>query len=364
MILIEKRFMKNNYGVIMAGGIGSRFWPMSQEAMPKQFLDVLGTGKTLIQMTVDRLKKIIPENQIYVMTNKTYSDLVHEQTSLPYQQILTEPMRKNTAPCIAYAAHKIHAQNENANLIVAPSDHLILEEDAFVKIINSAIETAQNNRIVTLGIKPSRPDTGYGYINFDSSNGSELGSVKEVIEFTEKPDIETAQKFVASGNFYWNSGIFIWKSTTIIDALNSFKPEINDLFTSNGNDYGTDREQEFVNSAFENSESVSIDYAVLEPANNVSVVLSDFGWSDLGTWGSLYTHLKHDENGNAVVGGNVHLFESQNCIVNVPEGKKVVLQGLDDYIVVEANDTLMVIKKADEQNIKKYSAEADDTVKN
>lgn len=351
--------MKNNYGIIMAGGIGSRFWPMSQENMPKQFLDVLGTGKTLIQMTVDRLKRIAPSHQIYVMTNADYADLVHEQTLLPYDQILTEPMRKNTAPCIAYAAHKIHQQNENANLVVTPSDHLILDENAFEEIIHTAIETAQNNRIVTLGVKPSRPDTGYGYINFDASSGTDLGSVKKVIKFTEKPDHEKAEEFVKSGNYYWNSGIFIWSSKTIINALKAYKPNVNALFESKGADYGTAEEQAFVNAAFEQTESISIDYAVLEPADNVSVVLSDFGWSDLGTWGSLYTHLKHDEQGNAVIGNKVHLFESTNCIVNVPEGKKVVLQGLNDYIVVEANDTLMIIRKKDEQNIKEYSAIAD-----
>ena len=225
--------MKDNYGVIMAGGIGSRFWPMSQEDKPKQFLDVLGTGRTLIQMTVDRLKKIAPADQIYVMTNADYADLVHEQTGLAMDQILCEPMRKNTAPCIAYAAHKIHALNENANLIVAPSDHLIMDETAFVEIIQTAVDTAQNNRIVTLGIKPSRPDTGYGYINFDASAGTNLGEVKDVIQFTEKPDHTKAQEFVASGDFYWNSGIFIWKTATVIDALAQFKPQLNDLFSSN-----------------------------------------------------------------------------------------------------------------------------------
>jgi mannose-1-phosphate guanylyltransferase len=350
---------KDNYGVVMAGGIGSRFWPMSQESMPKQFLDVLGTGRTLIQMTVDRLKRIAPADQIFVMTNADYANLVHEQTALPFDQILTEPMRRNTAPCIAYAAHKIHTLNANANLVVAPSDHLILKEDNFIEIINSAIDTAQNNRIVTLGIKPSRPDTGYGYIHFDASSGADLGEVKDVIKFTEKPDHNTAEKFVSSGDYYWNSGIFIWKSATVIDALHSFKPEINELFATKGDDYNTAKEQDFVNGAFENAESVSIDYAVLEPANNISVVLADFGWSDLGTWGSLYTHIDHDENGNAIIGDKVNLYDSKNCIVNVPSGKKVVLQGLEDYIVVEANDTLMVIRKKEEQKIKEYSKKAD-----
>lgn len=343
----------------MAGGIGSRFWPMSQESMPKQFLDVLGTGKTLIQMTVDRLCKVAPKEQIYVMTNVDYADLVHEQTGLAYAQILTEPERKNTAPCVAYAAHKIAAINSDANLIVAPSDHLILQEDAFVTIINTAIEKAQENQIVTLGIKPSRPDTGYGYIEFDAASGTDLGSVKDVIKFTEKPDFERAQQFVGAGNYYWNSGIFIWKASTVINGIQEFQPGIHDLFCTKGADYNTAAEQEFVNKAFREVESISIDYALLEPSNNISVVLSDFGWSDLGTWGSLYTHLNHDENGNGVIGDDVHLFDAKNNIVNVPSGKKVVLQGLEDYIVVEANNTLMVIKKQDEQKIKEYSKVAD-----
>lgn len=343
----------------MAGGIGSRFWPMSQESMPKQFLDVLGTGKTLIQMTVDRLCKVAPKEQIYVMTNVDYADLVHEQTGLAYAQILTEPERKNTAPCVAYAAHKIAAINSDANLIVAPSDHLILQEDAFVTIINTAIEKAQENQIVTLGIKPSRPDTGYGYIEFDAASGTDLGSVKDVIKFTEKPDFERAQQFVGAGNYYWNSGIFIWKASTVINGIKEFQPAIHDLFCTKGADYNTAAEQEFVNKAFREVESISIDYALLEPSNNISVVLSDFGWSDLGTWGSLYTHLNHDENGNGVIGDDVHLFDAKNNIVNVPSGKKVVLQGLEDCIVVEANNTLMVIKKQDEQKIKEYSKVAD-----
>ncbi len=339
----------------MAGGIGSRFWPMSQESMPKQFLDVLGTGRTLIQMTVDRLKKTAPENQIYVMTNKDYADLVAEQTGLAREQILTEPMRKNTAPCIAYAAHKIMAINPNARMIVAPSDHLIMNENNFVSIINTALDTAEEDQIVTLGMKPTRPDTGYGYINFDNTGGMNLGEVKKVNKFTEKPNIEKANEFLLSGDYYWNSGIFIWKASTLIDALEEFKPEINKLFCSTGDDYNTEKEQVFVDSAFEATESVSIDYAVLEPATNVSVVLADFGWSDLGTWGSLYTHLEQDGEGNAIIGDQVKMFDSKNCIVNVPANRKIVLQGLDNFIIVEANETIMIINKDDEQNIKEYS---------
>lgn len=351
--------MKDNFAVIMAGGIGSRFWPMSTEKTPKQFLDVLGTGKTLIQMTFDRLKKIAPANQIYIMTNEQYADQVHEQLGISFDQILCEPMRKNTAPCIAYAAHKILDLNPNANLVVAPSDHLILNENAFVEIINTAIDKASSEDcLVTLGIQPSRPDTGYGYIQFDASSGTELGTVKKVIQFREKPAFEVAQEFVAAGNFYWNSGIFIWSVSAIIKAFEQFKPALNELFKSKGVDYNSAAEQAFVNAAFFACEDISIDYAILEPSTNVYVVLSEFGWSDLGTWGSLYTHLDQDEQGNAVIGKDVHLFDSTNCIVNVPANKKVVLQGLDNYIVVEADGVLMIIKKDDEQKIKEYSKKA------
>lgn len=337
----------------MAGGVGSRFWPMSQESYPKQFLDVLGTGKTLIQMTTERLKRIAPENQIYVLTNAKYADLVEQQTGLPQSQILKEPMMKNTAPCIAYAAHKILGINPDANLVVAPSDHLILKEDEFVSIIQTAISSANaDNGIVTLGIKPSRPDTGYGYIQKETGT-SELGKVYRVERFREKPDLETAKEFVADGNFYWNSGIFIWKCQTIVDALKKYQPDLNNQFSSDL--YNTPQEQEFVNGAFAACESISVDYAILENATNVSVVLADFGWSDLGTWGSLYTHLSHDAEGNAVVGGQIKMVDSSGNIVNLPKDKKALIQGLDGYIVVEAHGILMIIKKENEQLIKEYS---------
>jgi len=350
--------MNNNFAVIMAGGIGSRFWPMSKEEMPKQFLDVLGIGRTLIQMTYDRLLKVVPENQIFIVTNENYKDIVVKQLEIDENQVLTEPVRKNTAPCIAYAAHKIYAINSNATLIVAPADHLIMKENRFVKIINIAINKAQENaNIVTLGIKPSRPDTGYGYIQFDASNDIIMGDVKKVKQFTEKPNRELAEIFVKSGNYYWNSGIFVWKTSTIIDALNKFKPELNSLFCSKGNDYNTPNEQAFINNAFTQCESISIDYAVLENSKHVHVVLANFGWSDLGTWGSLYTHLDKDFDGNAIIGDDVHMFDSENCIVNLPKNKLAVIQGLHDHIVVEADDVLMIVKKEDEQKIKGYLKE-------
>ena len=339
----------------MAGGVGSRVWPMSQEHMPKQFLDVLGTGKTLIQMTYERLIRVVPKENVFVVTNKNYKDLVASQIDIEASQILMEPQRKNTAPCIAYAAHKIYDLNPNANLIVAPSDHLILKEDRFVKIIKKALEkSAEAANIVTLGIKPSRPDTGYGYIQFDSAGDLVMGEVRDVKQFTEKPNRELAEIFLKSGDYFWNSGIFIWKAETIINALDKFKPELNALFTSKSGKYNTDSEQEFVDLAFKHCEDISIDFAVLENAKNVFVVLANFGWSDLGTWGSLYTHLEKDLEENAVIGDQVHMFDSEHCIVNVPDGKTVLLQGLKNYIVVEAEGILMVVRKDDEQKIKSY----------
>ena len=341
----------------MAGGVGSRFWPMSTEEKPKQFLDVLGRGKTLIQMTFDRLTKLVPANQIFVVTNQKYAALVKEQIGLADSNILTEPMRKNTAPAIAYAAHKIVAINPDANLIVAPSDHLILKEEDFVSIVDIALNQAeQNDCLVTLGLKPTRPDTGYGYIQFENSNQAKIGEVKKVIQFTEKPNLEKAEKFVASGDYFWNSGIFIWRAKTIIASLQAFKPKLNELFTTKNDEYNSNNEQTFVNNAFTNCEDVSIDFAVLEPAQNVFVVLADLGWSDLGTWGSLNTHLSKDGNNNAIIGDGVNLFDSSNCIVNIENGKTVLLQGLDGYIVVESGGILMVVKKENEQEIKNYVA--------
>lgn len=340
----------------MAGGIGSRFWPMSTAQRPKQFLDVLGIGKSLLRMTFERLLNTAPAENIYVVTNAAYHDLVAEQLpELGVGQILMEPERKNTAPCIAYAAAKIHAINPNATLVVAPSDHLILKEDKFTKIVNTAIETANNyERLVTLGIKPTRPDTGYGYIEFVEAGDNMPGQVKEVKHFTEKPNRELAEIFVRSGNYYWNSGIFIWKADTILHALAKFKPELYELFTASPELYNTAQEQDYVNSCFRACEDISIDFAVMENARNVSLVLATFDWSDLGTWGSLYTHLEKDYNGNAVIGKNVHMINSNNCIVNLPDNKLALIEGLDNHIVVESDNMLMILNKNDEQNPKKY----------
>lgn len=340
----------------MAGGIGSRFWPMSTPQRPKQFLDVLGIGKSLLQMTFERLENIAPANQIYVVTNAGYAALVQEQLPMiDSSQILTEPERKNTAPCIAYASAKIFDLNPNATLVVAPSDHLILKEDKFTHIVNIAIDTANaSDRLVTLGIKPTRPDTGYGYIEFSEQGDIMGGQVREVKHFREKPDREVAELFLKSGNYYWNSGIFIWKASTILHALEKFKPTLYGLFSPENGFYNTDQEQYQVNRCFRDCEDISIDFAVMENARNVDVVLANFDWSDLGTWGSLYTHLEKDYNGNAVIGDNVYMINSTNCIVNLPNNKLALIEGLDNHIVVESDNMLMILNKNDEQNLKKY----------
>ena len=346
---------KNTYSVIMAGGIGSRFWPMSKTTFPKQFLDILGTGRTLIQMTYERFLKISPKENILIVTNTQYKPLVLEQLpELNENQILCEPSRRNTAPCVAYATHKINAINPDANIIVAPSDHLILKEDVFVSAISKAIHQAnETDCLVTLGIKPSRPDTGYGYIQFEDADTFEE-SVKRVKTFTEKPNHELAVKFIESGDFYWNSGIFIWTAKNITNALENHLPEMNKLFAAGKDSYNTTNEETFITDIYAVCKNISIDYGIMESADNVFVVLADFGWSDLGTWGSLYTHLTPDENNNSIVGNNVRMYDSKDCLVNSDNNKLVVLHGLDDYIVVDTEKTLLVVRKHDEQKIKQF----------
>lgn len=347
--------MKDNYSVIMAGGIGSRFWPMSIPERPKQFLDVLDIGKSLIQMTYERLLHVSPMENIYIVTNEAYKEIVLEQLpDLKPEQVLTEPQRKNTAPCIAYAAAKIHALNPNAKLIVSPADHLILQQDNFSETIQTALAAAENNRIATIGIKPTRPDTGYGYIEFDAEAGNTPNAVVAVDQFREKPDLATAESFVNAGNFYWNSGIFIWKSGTVLDALKAFQPELYQLFAGDLSFYNTANEQEKVNHCFEVCEDISIDFAVMEHANNIDVVLSNFDWSDLGTWGSLDTHLTHDANNNAVIGARALVFNSSNCIINVENGTETIIDGLDGYIVIQSENRLMILRKKNEQELKQF----------
>tara|TARA_R110001592_G_scaffold354888_2_gene654903 strand:- start:552 stop:1613 length:1062 start_codon:yes stop_codon:yes gene_type:complete len=340
----------------MAGGIGSRFWPMSTTAHPKQFIDILGTGQTLIQQTYSRLKKICPEENIYIVTNEMYEDLILEQLAgITKEQIICEPSRRNTAPCIAYANYKIAEKNPNANIVVAPADHLILKEDEFVKVVNMALAyTEKNDCLVTLGITPSRPDTGYGYIQFDSNVSSSDDEIKKVKTFTEKPDLELAKQFVESGEFCWNSGMFIWSLKSINKAFEKLLPTMDGIFKEGIGIYNTPAEKEFISKSYSVCKNISIDYGIMEKSTNVHVISADIGWSDLGTWGSIYTHLDHDNQQNAVVGDNVMLYDSKKNIINVPKDKLVVLQGLDDFIVVDTNDVLMVCKKQDEQKIKQF----------
>lgn len=352
--------MENNYCIIMAGGIGSRFWPLSTPKTPKQFLDVLGLGKSLLQMTFDRLKATAPAKNIYVVTNAAYFDMVQEQLpEICKDQILTEPMRKNTAPCITYAAAKIYSINPEANLVIAPSDHLILKEEKFTEMIEVALEAAnKEERLITLGIKPSRPDTGYGYIEFVDAGDILPGEVRSVKNFKEKPNKEVAELFLKSGNYYWNSGIFVWKAKTILKAIEKFKPDLFELFDVKKGFYNTASEQEEINKAFERCEDISIDFAVMENAKNIDVVLANFDWSDLGTWGSVYTHMDKDYKGNAIVSNdNVFTINSSNCVVNLPDNKLALIEGLEGYIVVESNNMLMILSKDNEQNLSKYMKE-------
>lgn len=340
----------------MAGGVGSRFWPMSIPSRPKQFLDVLGIGKTLIQLTFERLERIAPEDQIYVVTNERYVGLVKQQLpQLSADRILTEPMRKNTAPCITYAAAKIYAINKEANLVVAPSDHLIVKEERFERIVNIAIQRAQEkDRLITLGIKPTRPDSGYGYIQFHQDGDILGGQIKKVKQFTEKPNRELAEIFLKSGDYYWNSGIFVWRAKTILAAVQKFKPDLYDLFCNDFHVYNTPGEKIYTDQAFMACEDISIDFGIMENAKNVDLVLADFDWSDLGTWGSLYGHLEKDYNGNATSSEKIFMIDSHDCLVKLPEDRVAVIQGMDNKIVVEADNKLLILDKNDEQNLKKY----------
>ncbi len=349
--------MNNHYCVIMAGGVGSRFWPMSRTNCPKQFLDVLGTGKTLLQQTYERFLRICPKENIFIVTNSDYKALVNEQLKdLTPENILLEPARKNTAPCIAYASYKIAKKNPDAITVVAPSDHLILDSNAFTDAIHSCYKkAAKEDCLMTLGITPTRPDTGYGYIQFKDPETKEVDQhIKKVKTFTEKPDLEMAKSLLQSGDFLWNSGIFIWSVKSIIAAFEKHSPEIAASFIEGKTSYFTETENAFIKQAYTDCKNISIDYAVMEKASNVYVRVSDFGWSDLGTWSSLYEHISQDTHKNAVVGRHVMLYDTQNCIVNVPKNKLVLLQGLDGYIVAESDDILLVCRKEDEQNIRVF----------
>ncbi len=340
----------------MAGGVGERFWPMSRVSRPKQFIDILGTGKTLIRQTYERFAKVCAPENIYVVTNKKYKDLVLDQIpGIGSSQVILEPTRKNTAPCIAYASYKIHKMNPEARIVVAPSDHIILKEEVFSEIIKAALQAAFDDRLLTLGITPSRPDTGYGYIQFiDDGVNPHDSRMKKVKTFTEKPNLELAESFLKSGDFLWNSGIFIWSAKSIIDAFEKYQPEISYIFREAFEKYNTPDEQEYMDVAYAACKSISIDYAIMEKADNVYVFVSDFGWSDLGTWGSLFDVRPKDENQNAVIGKNVMIYDSKDCIVNVPDDKLIIIQGLDDYIVSESDNALLICQKSQEQQIRKF----------
>jgi len=346
---------RNNYCVIMAGGVGSRFWPLSRTHRPKQFLDILGTGKSLIQQTYERFSKIIPEENILIVSHQDYKDLIFEQLpGIHPNQVLLEPMRKNTAVCVAYANFKILKQNPNANIIVAPSDHLILREDEFLDVVMKGLEFVNSsNALLTIGIKPGRPETGYGYIqvNGESCSGN---SIKKVKTFTEKPNIEMAKLFYESGEFFWNSGIFVWSLNSIMHAFDLYMPDLNAQFQEAIDLLNTPEEAGFVGELYPKCKSISIDYAIMEKADNVYVICADFGWSDLGTWGSLYTHIDKDGSQNAISGENVFVYNTSNCIVNVPNNRLAVIHGLDDCIVVESEGVLLICKKEDEQRIKDF----------
>jgi mannose-1-phosphate guanylyltransferase len=348
---------KNIYCVIMAGGIGSRFWPMSRMAYPKQFIDILGTGETLLQMTYRRLSRVCPADNILIVTNEQYTSLVKEQLpKIKDEQILNEPARRNTAPCIAYACYKIYSKNPNASIVVSPSDHLILKEDTFVKAIKSCLHKAQSEDcLVTLGIKPSRPDTGYGYIQFLEGLVDDTDKrIKKVKTFTEKPDLEMARFFIQSGDFLWNSGIFIWTAQSIVNAFEKHMPETDALFKEATEDFYSPREKDHIKRIYSVVGNISIDYGVLEKADNVYVRSSIIGWSDLGTWVSLYTHVEHDKDGNANIHKNALFYESKGCLVNVQKKKLALIEGLNDYIVVDTPDVLLICKKEDEQQIRQF----------
>ncbi len=347
---------KDTYVVIMAGGIGSRFWPFSRTNYPKQFHDVLGTGESMLQMTMKRFKDICPTENVFVVTNKDYKNLVQEQLpELSDNQILLEPVGRNTAPCIAYASYKIAQLNPKANLVVTPSDHVVMKQDVFTEVISNAVDAASKDDVlITLGITPSRPDTGYGYIQYIDE---ESQAIKKVKTFTEKPNLELAKMFLESGDFVWNSGIFIWNAESILRAFREQLPEISEIFEEGTAVMNTPEEQNFITRAYSHCRNVSIDYGIMEKVDNVFVLLADIGWSDLGTWNSLYTINDKDENGN-VVDGEVIMYDTKDCIVKTPKERLVVLQGLEDFIVAEYDNVLMICKKGEEQRVKDFMAEA------
>jgi mannose-1-phosphate guanylyltransferase len=348
---------KHHYVAIMAGGIGSRFWPMSRTAYPKQFLDVLNTGKTLIQWTYERYIQFIPLENIYIVTSEEYVSIVEKQLpNLPKENILAEPSKKNTAPCIAYISFKLAQKDPRATFVVAPSDHLILEQENFQKIVEQALDFVSNIKaLATLGIKPTNPNTGYGYIQYEGLEVSK--GVYKVKTFTEKPTQEIAASFLASGDFLWNAGIFAWKASTIIAAFEKYQPEMFELFDGEKANFNTASEKKSIQKIYPQCVNISIDIAIMEKADNVYVIPASFGWSDLGTWNSAYENMEKDYFANAVASDNVIVIDATKCMINAPKDKLVVVQGLDDFIVVDTKDVLLICSKEKEQSIKEYVAE-------
>jgi mannose-1-phosphate guanylyltransferase len=342
---------KDYYAILMAGGVGSRFWPISTQNFPKQFHDMLGTGETLIQKTFNRLSKLIPEENIFILTNERYNDLVHEQLpTVTKRQVVLEPAMRNTAPCILYAALKIQKENENALMIVAPSDHWIEDEHAFSNNIQTAFDyCSAHDALVTLGIVPSFPNTGYGYIEYDKSSTTQI---KTVEQFREKPDYETAKSFLDQGNFLWNAGIFMWSVKSVLQAFKTNQPELYQLFKSGYDSYNSDSEDKFIQENYPKSENISVDYAIMEKSSNVYVIPADFDWNDLGTWGSLYDKLDKDNNANAIVNSKVLLEDASGNMIRTNKDKIVVIDGIKDYIVVDKDEVLLIFPKAKEQDIK------------
>lgn len=355
---MNKMTDKRNHIVIMAGGIGSRFWPMSTTECPKQFIDVLGVGRSLLQLTYDRFQGIcLPEN-IWIVTNKKYLELCREQLpDIPTENILLEPCRRNTAPCIAYVSWRIKSKNPKANVVVTPSDHIVTDTVEFQRVITSCLKfTGETDAIVTLGMKPNRPEMGYGYIQADLSVSSPRNKeIFRVDSFREKPDIETAKKYIQQNNFFWNAGVFIWSVSTIVNAFRVYQPAISKVFEGMEHIYGTPEEQENIDKCYPECENISVDYAIMEKAEEIFVCPANFGWSDLGTWGSLVEQSKKDLYGNSLIGNDIRLYDSHNCIVHTMNEKQVIIQGLDGYIIAENDNRLLICKLSEEQRIKQFS---------
>ena len=354
--------MTNNHNhiVIMAGGVGSRIWPMSVENKPKQFIDVLGVGRSLLQLTYDRFKGLCPNENVWIVTNKKYDAWIKEQLpEVPAENILLEPCRRNTAPCIAYVSWHIKAKDPKANLVITPSDHIVMDTAEFRRVITQCLKfTSETDAILTLGMKPNRPETAYGYIQADLSSSSPRNKeIFRIDTFREKPDLQTAQKYIQQNNFFWNAGIFIWSVSTIVYAFRIYSPAISKIFDNMLSIYGTDKEQEMIDLHYPECENISVDYAIMEKAEEIFVCPANFGWSDLGSWSSLYMHTRHDLYGNSLIGPDINVYDTHNCMIHTTQEKKVVVQGLDDYIVAEKDNLLLICKISEEQRIRQFSGD-------